>query len=146
MNTSRLSKLALLLSLVILLAFCTKPTKIDELVIELPEGFSGEVSIRTGVINAPPLKTAGQAYVVSVPSDGHVETSTIPDDSVSTRFRNSGKGSIWGYASSFQKTGDGIPVGGSIEFFVGTKEQYEIQEAHKHKSEFFRQRSEIRVQ
>jgi hypothetical protein len=145
MNRPRCFKLGLLLFFVILLVGCARRTKIVELVIELPEGFSGEVSIRTGVPHASQLKTEGQAYVVSVPSDGHVETSTIPEEGISTRFRNLATGRIWGYDSSLQKTGDGIPVGGSIEFFVGTKEQYEIQEAHKHKSEFHHH-SEIRVQ
>jgi hypothetical protein len=145
MNRLRFFDLGLLLFLIVLLVGCTGRTKIVELVIELPEGFSGEVSIRTGVPHAPRLKAEGQAYVVAVPSDGHIETSTIPEEGISTRFRNSGTGRIWGYDASLQKTGDGIPVSGSIEFFVGTKEQYEMQEAHKHKSEFFHH-SEIRVQ
>ena len=145
MNRIGFFRLGLLLCIVVLVVCCTRRTKIVELVIELPEGFSGEVSIRTGVPHAPPLSTAGQAYVISVPSDGHIETSTIPEEGIATRFRNSATGGIWGYDSSLQKTGDGIPVSGNIEFFVGTKEQYEIQEVHKHKSEFFHH-SEIRVQ
>jgi hypothetical protein len=137
MNRLRFLKVGLLLSVVVLLACCNQRRKVVELVIELPAGFGGEVSIRTGVPHAAPLKTDGQAYVVSVPSDGHIETSTIPEEGIPTRFRNAGTGRIWGYDASLQKTGDGIPVSGSIEFFVGTKEQYEIQEAHKRKSEFF---------
>jgi hypothetical protein len=145
MNRLRFFKVGLLLFVVVLVVCCNQRRKVVGLVIELPEGFSGEVSIRTGVPHAPPLKTAGAAYVVSVPSDGHFETSTIPEEGISTQFRNAGTGRIWGYDASLQKTGDGIPVSGSIEFFVGTKEQYEIQEAHKRKSEFSHH-SEIRVQ
>ena len=137
--------LALSLALVILAVGCEK-RRITEIVIKLPDGFSGQVQIQMGVVGAPKLTTSGQAYVVSLPSDGHLQTSTIIEDNLPVRFENSRSGSVWGYATSTSKTGDGIPVGGSIDFFAGTKEQYETQEAHKHKSEFQRPGSGFRVQ
>ena len=136
---------ALSLALVILAVGCEK-RKITEIVIKLPDGFSGQVQIQMGVVGAPKLTTSGQAYVVSLPSDGHLQTSTIIEDNLPARFENSRTESVWGYANSISKTGDGIPVGGSIDFFVGTKQQYETQEAHKHKSEFLRPNSGFRVQ
>jgi len=139
------SVLALSLALLILAVGCEKG-RITEIIIKLPDGFSGQVQIQMGVVGAPNLPTSGQAYVVSLPSDGHLQTSTILENNLPARFENSRSGSVWGYATSISKTGDGIPVGGSLDFFVGTKEQYEIQEAHKHKSESLRSNSGFRVQ
>ncbi len=137
----------LVLSLVFLtLALGCEKRRITEIVFRLPDGFSGQVQIQMGVAGAPKLATSGQSYVVSLPSDGRLETSTILESNLKARFENFHPDSVWGYASSISKTGDGIPVGGSIDFFVGTKEQYEIQEAHKHKSEFLRPKSGLRVQ
>jgi hypothetical protein len=116
-------------------ASCTQKTSSDEVLIQIPTAFSGEVRIEMGVVGAPPLKGAGGSYVVSLPADGHVETSTVLGG-LRPRFQDVDAGRIWGYSPSIWKTGDGIPVGGNIEFFVGTKEQYETQEAKKHKSQF----------
>lgn len=125
----------LLLLFLTLIACSCQRAKSDEVLIEVPNGFSGEVHIGMGIRGAPALKQEGRSYVVSLPSDGHIETSTILVD-VRPRFRDAVSGRVWGYAPSVWKTGDGIPVGGNIEFFVGTREQYEAQEAKKHKSQF----------
>jgi hypothetical protein len=125
-----------LLALFLILISCScQKAKSDEVLIEVPNGFTGEVRIDMGVRGAPVLKQEGRSYVVSLPSDGHIETSTILVG-VRPRFRDAVSGRVWGYAPSVWKTGDGIPVGGNIEFFVGTHEQYEAQEAKKHKSQF----------
>lgn len=123
------------LLLLTLVLSCGKRAKVDEVLIEVPAEFSGEVRIDIGVAGSPPLKSDGRHYVVSLPADGHIETSTILAD-IRPRFHGADSGRIWGYTPSIWKTGDGIPVGGNIEFFVGTREQYETQEAKKHKSQF----------
>src|ERR1035438_3026867 len=92
------SVLALSLALVILVG-CEK-RRITEIVIRLPDGFSGQVQVQMGVVGAPKLTTSGQAYVVSLPGDGHLQTSTIIEDNLPVRFENSRSGSVWGYATS----------------------------------------------
>ena len=86
-----------------------------------------------GVAGALSLPREGAAYVVHVPSDGRVSTSTSLSELQPT-FKNVEGSHIWGYTSLILRSGDGIPVGGSIEFFVGTQEQYQIEMARKHKS------------
>jgi hypothetical protein len=44
---------------------------------------------------------------------------------------------VWGYSHSVFNTGDGIPIGGKIEFFVGTKQDYEAEQGKKNHSEGF---------
>jgi hypothetical protein len=89
-----------------------------------------------GVPGAPALTRHGRNYEIQVPPDGKVVTSTIIAAGT-PQFRNAPVGHIWGYAPTLSKTGDGFPVGGTIDFFVGTKEQYESAEAKKHKSKLY---------
>jgi hypothetical protein len=42
---------------------------------------------------------------------------------------------VWGYSHSVFTTGDGIPVGGKIEFFVGTRKEYDAEQNRKNHSE-----------
>jgi hypothetical protein len=80
-----------------------------------------------------PLQREQGTYVVQIPADGKITTSTVL--SGSPKFTVAGTGRIWGYTASIYRTGDGLPVGGSLEFFVGTKEQFEAYEARKPKSQ-----------
>jgi hypothetical protein len=86
-----------------------------------------------GSKQASALPKQGEAYVVSVPRTGKVMTSTFVQKPNVT-FRNASDGSVWGYSESVSTTGDGIPVGGRIEFFVGTRKEYEAEEGKKHHS------------
>ena len=60
-------------------------------------------------------------------------TSTLLTHSRPT-FKNSSDGGVWGYAHSVFTTGDGIPIGGKIEFFVGTRKEYDAEENKKNHS------------
>jgi|HubBroStandDraft_5_1064220.scaffolds.fasta_scaffold03029_3 hypothetical protein len=112
---------------------CSKRDQV-EIVIETPANFSGQVSIQMGIPGTPPLKREGKDYQIAIPPDGKVITSTIIA-SAKPRFVNLSAGQVWGYTPSSNTTGDGVPVGATIEFFVGTKEQYESAQAKRHKSE-----------
>ena len=71
--------------------------------------------------------------MVTVPKSGKVITSTLLTNSEPT-FQNSSEGAVWGYSHSVFTTGDGIPVGGKIEFFVGTRKEYEAEQGKKNHS------------
>jgi len=123
----------ILLAALSLLMACSRSSPHDELVIQVPAGYSGSVQIQLGVAGAPPLPKSGERYIVAVPPDGRVSTSTSISDA-KPEFNNVSGERVWGYSSLILRTGDGFPVGGSIDFFVGTKEQYQMEVAHKHKS------------
>ena len=122
-----------LLVLLALLLSCWKAPAHDQIVIEVPSGYSGPVEVQLGVVGAPRLSKRGPAYVVAVPPDGRVSTSTSLSE-VQPVFKDLPGNRVWGYNALILRSGDGIPVGGSIEFFVGTNEQYQIEVSRKHKS------------
>jgi hypothetical protein len=130
-----MARLTVMFSLILVLFFfaCTHDRQGDELVVVAPPGFSGQVHVELGVAGSPPLEREHGAYLVRIAGDGRASTSTIL--SASPKFNGAGLSQIWGYAFSMDRTGDGLPVGGRLEFFVGTKEQYETYEAKKHKSQ-----------
>lgn len=107
-----------------------------QLIVEIPPGFSGDFVLEMGVRSAGPLTKEGDAYLVTVPQSGKVETSTYIEKS-KVAFRNHSGGSIWGYSQSLFTTGDGISTGGKIEFFVGTEKEYEADQVKKHHSRDF---------
>ena len=113
---------------------CTRHNSAAQVIVEIPSGFSGNFLLEMGVRDAPPLAKRGDAYVVPVPRNGKFITSTLLTNSEPT-FRNSSEGAVWGYSHSVSKTGDGIPIGGKIEFFVGTKKEYEAEQGRKNHSE-----------
>jgi hypothetical protein len=121
--------------LTLLPAGCSKAGN-DHVAIALPANFSGQVHIEMGVPGAPALERVGTTYQIVVPPDGKVKTSTIIV-AAQPRFGNLDAGQVWGYTPTVTKTGDGLSVGGTIEFFVGTKEQYESAEAKKRKSRLY---------
>ena len=116
---------------------CRRQAADSQLIVEIPSGFNGNFQLEMGVNDAPPLMKQGDAYVVVVPKSGKVSTSTLLADPKAS-FQNASDGGVWGYAQSVFTTGDGIPVSGKIEFFVGTKTDYEADENKKknHSEEF----------
>ena len=126
---------AALLSILIASA-CSKKSSTPRLVVEIPAGYSGNVSLEMGVKDAAALSKHGDAYVVTVPKSGKIATSTLLTRAAPT-FKNSSDGAVWGYSHSVFNTGDGIPIGGKIEFFVGTKKEYDAEESKKNHSREF---------
>jgi hypothetical protein len=112
---------------------CSKKAASPEVVVEIPSGFTGNFLLEMGVKDAPPLLKQGDSYFVTVPRSGKVTTSTLLTHSRPI-FKNSSDGGVWGYAHSVFTTGDGLPVGGKIEFFVGTRKQYDAEENKKNHS------------
>jgi hypothetical protein len=89
-----------------------------------------------GVKDAPALSRQGRSYVVTVPKSGTIATSTLLTDSRPI-FKNASDGAVWGYSHMVFATGDGIPVGAKIEFFVGTREEFEAEQVEKNHSRGF---------
>lgn len=119
--------------LVASLVACTKKTTAQELSVEIPAGFSGNFVLEMGVRSAAPLPIDGDGYRLTLPQAGKIQTSTLLDHPRVT-FRNGTDGKIWGYSQRIFTTGDGISVGGKIEFFVGTQQQFEAEQNKKNKS------------
>lgn len=115
---------------------CTKKQPETQLTLTIPSGFSGNFLLEMGVKDAPPLSRQGDGYVATVPQNGKIVTSTVLAKPRVT-FRNASDGAVWGYSQSVFTTGDGILVGGKIQFFVGTRKQYDAEENHKDHSEGF---------
>jgi hypothetical protein len=114
---------------------CTKRPSNPQLQVEVPAGFTGNFVLDMGVRGASSLDKDGDAYVVTVPQTGKVETSTFLEKPVVT-FKNGSDGRIWGFSQSVMTTGDGISVGGRIEFFVGTRQQFEAEQNKKKSGRF----------
>ncbi len=112
---------------------CSKQNSAPQIIVEIPSGFTGDFLLEMGVKDAPPLEKRGEAFLVSVPRSGKVSTSTLLTNAHAT-FHNSSEGAVWGYSHSLFKTGDGIPVGGKIEFFVGTRKDYDAEQNKKNHS------------
>jgi hypothetical protein len=129
-QSSRPTLVALLL--LIAGAGCSRQSKPD-LIVEIPPGFNGNFSLEMGVKDAPPLVKDREAYRVTVSNGGKILTSTLLTHP-KPEFLNSSGGAVWGYSNSVFTTGDGIPVGGRIEFFVGTRKDFEAQEGKRNRS------------
>jgi hypothetical protein len=119
--------------LMIASACSSKKSSAPELVVEIPSGYSGNFSLQMGVKDAPPLAKQGNSYLLTVSKSGTVATSTLLPASHPV-FKNSSSGEVWGYSHRMFATGDGIPVGGRIEFFVGTKNDYDAEQNKKNHS------------
>ena len=109
---------------------CSKNRAAPQVIVEIPSGFTGNFLLEMGVRDALPLEKRGEAYVLPVPRNGKVITST-PLTNSRPSFQNSSEGAVWGYSHSVFTTGDGIPVGAKIEFFVGTRNEYEAEQGRK---------------
>ena len=123
---------------------CSKKNPKPQVVIEIPPAFSGNFVLEMGVRGAAPLPAKSDAYVLTIPSSGKMQTSTLLDHPDVT-FRNRGQGRIWGYSQRTFTTGDGIAVGGQVEFFVGTQKEFEAEQNRKNKSDEFLQREPLSV-
>jgi hypothetical protein len=120
-------------SFFILALACSRHTSESRLVVEIPAGFTGNFVLEMGDKNAPPLTWQGDSYVSEVPRTGRLATSTLLQHPKVT-FKNASTGRVWGFSQSTFTTGDGISVGGKIEFFVGTQKDYEAEEGKKNHS------------
>jgi hypothetical protein len=112
---------------------CSKQNSPPQVIVEIPSGFTGDFLLEMGVKDAPPLEKRGDEYVVPVPRSGKMATSTLLINAHAT-FQNASGGAVWGYSHALFKTGDGIPIGGKIEFFVGTRKDYEAEQNKKNHS------------
>ena len=112
---------------------CTKKSASDQVIVEIPSGFSGNFVLDMGVRNAAALPKEGNSYVLEVPPNGKAETSTLLKNAHLV-FRNSTDGQVWGLSQRVFTTGDGISVGGKIEFFVGTQKDFDAEQQKKNKS------------
>ncbi len=112
---------------------CSRQTGDSRVIVEIPPGFTGNFVLEMGSKDAPPLPRHEDAYVVTVPREGRLSTSTLIQRPKLT-FKNASTGSIWGYSQSMFTTGDGISVGGKIEFFVGSQKDYEAEQGRKNHS------------
>jgi len=112
---------------------CSKRASTPQLLVQIPPGFSGNFVLDMGVRGASPLQKKGEDFVVTVPRSGKVETSTFLQQP-NVAFKNGSDGRIWGYSQSMFTTGDGISIGGKIEFFVGTQKEFEAEQNKKNKS------------
>lgn len=127
--------------LLVAAAACSKKAPAPKVIVEIPAGFTGDFLLEMGVKETPPLEKRGDAYVVTVAKNGKVSTSTLLTKALPT-FQNSSDGAVWGYSHSVFTTGDGIPVGGKIEFFVGTRKDYDAEQGKKNHSGDFSNRPE----
>jgi len=114
-------------------AACSKKSVSNQLIIEIPAGFSGNFVLETGVRNAAPLNKHRDAYVLLLPLEGRAQTSTMLNNARVT-FKNASDGQVWGLSQRTFNTGDGISVGGKIEFFVGTQKDFDAEQQKKNKS------------
>lgn len=126
---------AVFVSMLLLLAAiaCSKQGSAPRVVVEIPPGFSGNFVLNMGVRTASPLPNEGGVYLVTVPKSGRLNTSTF-FDKPAIEFKNASGGSIRGFSQSVFTTGDGISVGGKIEFFVGTQQEFEAEQKKKNNS------------
>jgi hypothetical protein len=83
---------------------------------------------------ADPLARQGDTYILTVPRIGRAQTSTLLNNAQVT-FKNSSDGQVWGFSERMFRTGDGISIGGKIEFFVGTQKDYDAEQQKKNKSD-----------
>lgn len=129
------ARVPLLLACTVLLSMlaCSRQASDPQFVVEIPANFSGNFILEMGVRGAPALAKRGNAYIVSVTPNGKLATSTF-FEKPAVSFQNASSGSVWGYSQSTSSTGDGISIGGRIEFFVGTRKEYEAEQGKKNHS------------
>ena len=70
-----------------------------QVIVEIPSCFTGTFLLEMGVRDALPLEKRGEAYVLPVPRNGKVITSTLLTNSRPS-FQNSSEGAVWGYSHS----------------------------------------------
>ena len=85
---------------------CSKNRAAPQVIVEIPSCFIRELPAGNGSRDALPLEKRGEAYVLLVPRNGKVITSTLLTNSRPS-FQNSSVGAVWGYSHSVFTTGDG---------------------------------------
>jgi hypothetical protein len=125
---------ALFAILLMITVACSKKSGSDQVIVEIPAGFNGNFVLDMGVRAAAPLAKDGDTYVLVVRRDGKAQTSTMLNNARVT-FKNSSDGQVWGFSQRVFTTGDGISIGGKIEFFVGTQKDYDAEQQKKNKSD-----------
>jgi len=119
----RKSGLACLVAVVLVAAVaCTKKTAVQQLGVEIPAGCNRKFVPDMGVRGADPFPGKAAPTFSTFHMNGKVQTSTLLE-SPQVTFKNSSDGNVWGYSQRALTTGDGIPAGGTTEFFVGTQKQ-----------------------
>lgn len=119
--------------LLIITIACSKKSNADQVIVEIPAGFNGNFVLDMGVRGATPLLKQGDSYLLVVPRNGKAQTSTLLNNA-RVKFENSGDGQVWGLSQRVFSTGDGISIGGKIEFFVGTQKDFDAEQQKKNKS------------
>ena len=112
---------------------CTRKSAAEPVIVEIPAGFSGNFVLEMGVRDAAPLAKQGDAYFLAIPRNGRAQTSTLLNNARVT-FKNSSDGQVWGFSERVFSTGDGISIGGKIQFFVGTQKDFDAEQQKKNKS------------
>ena len=130
--------LTVLLVPIFVVSACSRKNPKPQVVVEIPGSFTGNFVLEMGVRGASPLPTEATGYLITVPGSGKLQTSTLLEHP-NVVFRNRGQGRIWGYSQRVFTTGDGIAIGGHIEFFVGTQQEFEAEQNKKNKSGGFLQ-------
>jgi hypothetical protein len=74
---------------------CSKNRAASQVIVEIPSGFTGNFLLEMGVRDALPLEKRGEAYVLPVPRNGKVITSTLLTNSRPS-FQNSSEGAVCG--------------------------------------------------
>jgi hypothetical protein len=72
---------------------CSKNRAAPQVIVEIPSGFTGDFLLEMGVRDALPLEKRGEAYVLPVPRNGKVITSTLLTNSRPS-FQNSSEGKV----------------------------------------------------
>ena len=96
---------------------CSKNRAAPQVIVEIPSGFTGNFLLEMGVRDALPLEKRGEAYVLPVPRNGKVITSTLLTNSRPS-FQNSSEGAVWGYSHSVFTPGGGIPAAPRSNFLL----------------------------
>jgi hypothetical protein len=93
---------------------CLKHGSASQLIVEIPFGLNGNFLLERGVKETARLVMQGDADVVTVPRNGKMTTSQLT-------FRNSSEGAVGSYSQFVSK----------IEFFGGTRKEFEAEQARK---------------
>jgi hypothetical protein len=98
---------------------CLKHGSASQLIVEIPFGLNGNFLLERGVKETARLVMQGDADVVTVPRNGKMTTSLLTNSQLT--FRNSSEGAVGSYSQFVSK----------IEFFGGTRKEFEAEQARK---------------
>ena len=109
---------------------CSKNRAAPQVIVEIPSGFTGNFLLEMGVRDALPLENRGEAYVLlrAQEREGHHVDSADQLPAIIPEFQR--RCCVGLFAFGFYH-GRRIPVGAKIEFFVGTRNEYEAEQGRK---------------